>query len=173
MIEDTTQQERIERTLVAWTTEAIDLRFGEANDPEGVVRLPDFNDGTRAVVASLGRVRKRLDRVEEIRSKLTQLKGRLHREQLEVIYQAEMALHTAARRNAANRVPFQSSDERKAEAALDSMTEKRAAHLAKMQMERVEEAVQVINDIYWGLGKLREDHKSMLQAIQGVTSIEQ
>jgi len=160
--------------LTKWVEEAIDLRFGDAGDPEGKIVLPKLEAGHRALADSLGRVRVRIDRLDEIRAQVTRVKAHIQRSQMEAKFAAEMAYHAASRKNQNNRVAsFVSADERKADASLDSFAEKRAAHLAELRMAQVDEAVRIVDQCFWGLGNLREDHNTLLRTISFINSLEQ
>lgn len=164
---------QMEQQMVAWATEVIELRFGEAGDPEGRVSLPDYQEGALAVVASLSRVRQRLDRTEELQTKAMRARARLVRMQSEATFEFERAYDEAAvRRSALRSQEYTSAKERNAEAALDSFQQKRAAHQTARLVAIAQEVEEQIRHCYWGLTKLREDHLSFLRNQQNLTAEE-
>lgn len=163
----------LETAMVAWATEAIDLRFGEAGDPQGRVALPDWEAGQPVMISSLARVRTRLDRIEELQTKAMRARGRLHRMQSEAAFAAQAAYDEAAvQRSAFRSQEYTSAKERNAEASLDSFAQKRAAHLAEKLVAIALEVEEQIKHCYWGLVKLREDHLTLLRRLETMTTEE-
>lgn len=163
----------LENQLMGWVREALELRHGEANDPEGKLSLPTPSLGTGAVLGSLLRVRSRLDRVDELVSKATQAQYRITRAEASARFDADAAWDRAAQRNRAATVgQFTSAKERAADASLDSFEQKRTAHSAARLVSVATEALAVIKQTYWGLNALREDHNTVLRTLQFESSLE-
>lgn len=163
----------MEKTMVGWATEAIELRFGEAGDDLGRVRLPDWEAGPTAMISSLGRVRVRLDRVEELQTKAMRARGRITRIQSDAAFEAQRAYDEAAvHRSAFRSQEYTSAKERNAEAALDSFEQKRAAHQAEKLVALSMQVEEQIKHCYWGLVRLREDHLTLLRRVETMTSEE-
>lgn len=163
----------MEKSMVAWATEAIELRFGDAGDPEGRVRLPDWEAGQPVMIASLARVRIRLDRTEELQTKAMRARGRLTRIQSDAAFEAQRAYDEAAvHRSAFRSQEYTSAKERNAEAALDSFEQKRAAHQAEKLVAMSQQVEEQIKHCYWGLVKLREDHLTLLRRLETMTTEE-
>lgn len=165
--------EGVERDLLAWAEEALELRHGEADDPKGKVHLPSYELGLPASVEMLQRVRVRLDRVEELQSKSRQAKGRVMRLRENADFDAQLAYDQAMQIQGATRArEYVTGLEKNADASLASLEQKRAAH----QLRRVEsvatEVLDVIGQCYWGLEKLREDILQMMKLNQFITSEE-
>lgn len=164
--------EDVENHLLSWVSEAMELRHGAADDPNGVVSLPPFELGQPAAVDMLGRVRVRLDRVEELQSLARQALGRVLRLREEAKFELSLKYDESIAKNKNRFVDYQSAEEKRADAALASLDEKRKLH----QMERLEshakEALDVVTQCYWGLSNLREDILQMLKIHRGVTTEE-
>jgi hypothetical protein len=163
----------LEKVLLEWAAEALDLRHGEANDPKGKVSLPAYELGQSAALDMLQRVRVRLDRVEELQSKARQARGRILRARQQAEFDASVKYDEAMNRARETRVQeFVSAAEKNASAALASLQEKRQLHQWKKSESQATETLDVISDCYWGLEKLREDVLQMLRLQQFVTSEE-
>lgn len=163
----------LESQLMEWVKEALDIRHGEYNDPEGKLSLPLPSLGTGAILNSLLRVRSRLDRVDELVAKVTQAQYRIARAEASAKFDAEEAWDRAAQRNrAANVGQFTTGKERAADASLDSFEQKRTAHQASRLVSVATEALAVIKHAYWGLNALREDHNTLLRTLQFESSLE-
>lgn len=165
--------ENIEQDLLAWASEALELRHGEAGDSKGKVSLPSYEAGLPASVDMLQRVRVRLDRVEELQSKARQAKGRVMRLRENADFDAQLAYDEAMQRQSATRSrEYVTGLEKNADASLASLEQKRAAH----QLRRLEsvalEVLDVVGQCYWGLEKLREDILQMMRLTQFITSEE-
>lgn len=163
----------IELAMQRWVSEALELRHGVAGDPDG--RLTEVNptDGSRAVTAMLVRVRARSDRVDELLAKATQARGRSKRAEDQAAFSAGIAFDTAMRENAARRtIEFTSAQERKADAALDSLEQKRIQHHAGKLVSIASEVYEVINQIHWQLESIRKDLRATLHALQFESSLE-
>jgi len=153
----------VENELLAWASEALELRHGEADDPQGKVSLPEFELGQPAAVDMLARVRVRLDRVEELQSKARRAKGRVMRMREEADFEASLK-YDEEMANGKNRWrEYVTADEKRADAMLASLSEKRQAHQLKRLESVATETLDVIGQCYWGLGKLREDILQILR----------
>lgn len=166
-------QEEFEQKLLGWMEEALELRHGAGEDPKGKVSLPPYELGQPAALEMLQRVRVRLDRVEELQSRARQLKGRAYRLRSTSEFDASLAYDTAMHHNRATlSQDYKSADEKKADAALASLNQKRELHQRKQVESLATETLDVISHCYWGLEKLREDLLQMLRIHSFVTSQE-
>ncbi len=155
---------RTEELLTAWVEEALELRHGEANDPDGRVSLPPFELGYRGAVDMLQRVRVRIDRIEELESLARRAKGRIIRAREAADFDASLAYDRALQNNRATRIhEYTIGDERKADATLASLDQKRLAHQMKRAESFATEALDVISKCAWGLKNLREDILQMMK----------
>lgn len=162
----------VEAQLAGWTEEALELRHGEADDPLGRVRLPDYELGEHAFVDMLGRVRQRLDRVEELQSMARRAKGRVMRMRENAEFEASLKYDQAIATQDSRHRQYALGDEKRADAALASLTEKREAHRLKRVESFASEALDVIGQCYWGLEKLREDILQLLKIQRFITAEE-
>jgi|SRR6187431_2372524 len=164
--------QELENSLLSWATEALELRHGEAGDPDGKVGLPPYELGTEAYILMLQRVRQRLDRTEELQSKARQAKGRVTRLREQSAFEASLAYDTALQKGKLKFQEYVSAAEKSADATLASIDEKRKEHQMKRLESVATETYDVISQCYWGLEKLREDVKSMLRTFQFISSEE-
>jgi hypothetical protein len=164
----------IESSVMAWAREALELRQGEAGDPEGRIMPVHISEGHRAVLDMLARVRRRSDRIDELLAKATMAKARAKRTQDQAKFDAEVAYDTAANDNANNRAPERmvSREERHADAALLSLNERRRAHQAERLVSITTEAHRLISDASWQLGDIRKELREIIHAIQFESSLE-
>jgi hypothetical protein len=162
----------VEAAVVAWVHEALELRHGAAEDPNGPLGYGPAEDSPSAWMAYLTRVRMRSDRVDELLSKVTQAKGRAKRAQDQAQFVADIAYDEAARVNAARRPEFSSARERHADASLDSLEQRRIAHHAARLVSVTAEAYEVVNQVHWQLDAIRKDARSTLHALQFESSLE-
>lgn len=161
----------LEARVMAWVTEALELRHGTAGDPDG--RLRDAATDTMEEVQNLLlRARQRSDRVDELLANATRARGRARRAKEEAAFQADNAVNRATTVRAANRVEFSAGREREAEAKLDAFDERRAAHLAERLVSVTAEAYDVVNQIHWQLDAFRKDLRAQLHALQFESSLE-
>lgn len=161
----------IEESIYGWVREALELRHGTANDPEG--RLNSDVSDIAAVQHELIRTRQRADRVDELLSKVTQARGRLRRAEEQSKFDADLAYDTASRANSINRrAEFSSARERHADASLDSIEQKRLAHQAARFVSVAVEAFEVVNQVHWSLESIRKDLRGQLHALQFESSLE-
>lgn len=155
--------DNVERELLAWAEEALELRHGEAGDPDGKVGLPDYELGQYAAADMLSRVRVRLDRVEELQSKARRAKGRIMRMRESADFEASLKYDEAMANGKSRFQEYVLGDEKRADASLASLTEKRQAHQLKRVESMASETLDVIGQCYWGLSNLREDLLQMLK----------
>lgn len=161
---DTLEPKSLEASLTAWVEEALNLRHGEAGDPLGKIGLPAYEAGQPAAIDMLQRVRVRLDRVEELQSMSRRAKARVIRARSQADFDAALAYDSAIQRQGATRArEYVIGDEKKADAALASLTEKRLAHQMRRAESFATEALDIVTDCYWGLEKLREDILQMIR----------
>lgn len=167
------RSENIEKELLEWATEALELRHGEAGDSKGTVGLPSYEAGLPAAVDMLQRVRVRLDRVEELQSKARQAKGRVMRTRENADFEAQLAYDQAMQEQGNSRVrAYVTGAEKNADASLASLEQKRAAHQIRRIESIASEVLDVVGHCYWGLEKLREDILQMMRLTQFTTSEE-
>lgn len=165
---------KVEAQVISWVTEALDLRHGDAGDPDGPLRATGMDEGLHAVMNELVRTRSRSDRVDGLLAKATQAKGRARRAQEHAAFIASQAYDEAQVNNSNRRLPgsFLTKEERNADAALDSLEERRAAHQAERLVSITSEAYDVINQIHWQLNAIRTDLRAQIHAIQFENSLE-
>lgn len=165
---------KVEAQVIAWVKEALDLRHGDAGDPEGPLRSVPWEEGHQAVMQELVRVRSRSDRVDGLLAKATQAKGRARRAQEHAAFIASQAYDEAQVSNSNRRLPnsFTTREEKNADAALDSLEERRAAHQAERLVSITSESYDVINQIHWQLNAIRTDLRAQIHAIQFENSLE-
>lgn len=164
---------KVEEQLLAWASEAFELRHGEASDPDGKLHSVDPNDGVQALNHMLLRVRQRSDRVEFILGRVTQSRYRIRRSRDAAKFEAEVAYDTAADTNAKARVrEFVSREERHAEAALESLQQRREAHLAERRQSIADEAYDVVKQVDWQLSSMRTDLRASLHALHFESNLE-
>ncbi len=162
-----------EQFLLNIISEALELRHGEADDPEGRLPVADPNDGPDAVMAVLLRVRQRSDRVDYLLGQVTRAKARARRSRDAAKYEAELAYNTATSTNEANRTrEFVTKEERHAAAALDSLAEKRAAFLADRNVSVADEAYDVVQQVHRQFENMRNDLRAMVRNFQFESSLE-
>lgn len=162
-----------ELALAGIVTEALELRHGAAEDPEGRLTTVDPNDGPEAVSHMLLRVRQRSDRVDYLLAQVTRIRGRARRARDNARFEAEFAYDTATNTNERNRTrEFVTAAERHADAALLSLPEKRAAFLADRLVSHADEAYEVVNQIHRQLGDIRTDLRATLRGLQFESSLE-
>lgn len=162
-----------EEVLTSWVEEALDLRHGSGEDNAGKVSLPPFELGQPAALDMLQRIRVRLDRVEELQSHARVAKGRAIRARESADFEASIAYDQALQHNRATKIQeYVSAAEKRADASLASLEQKRLAHQLQRQESFAAEALDVITQCYWGLEKLREDVLQMLRLHSFVTAEE-
>lgn len=162
-----------ENALAALVQEALELRHGSGEDPEGALSTVDPNDGPDAVSHMLLRVRQRSDRVDYLLAQATRARGRARRSRDNAKFEAEFVYNTATNTNERNRTrEFVTGAERHAEAALAALPERRAAFLADRLVSHADEAYEVINQIHRQLGDIRTDLRASLRALQFESSME-
>lgn len=162
----------IESRLVGWVSEALELRHGAAEDPQGKLTPVDPSEGPPAITESLLRVRARSDRVDELLSRITLERGRAKRAKEGAQFAADTALMEATQVRASRRAEFSSGREREAEAKLDSLEQRRMAHQADRLVSVANDAYEVINQVHWQLDAIRKDLRATLHALQFESSLE-
>lgn len=162
----------VEKVLTDFLNEAVELRYGEANDPEGYLRIPDYEDGPEAFARALLRGRARADRIEELLLKAKRAKGILATRARVAADEAQDKLDEALAEGSRNKVEFSAAVERKAEANLKSFAELRAQRNAARTLAFAEEVVDSINTIHWGLNSWRADVRDILKTFQLESNLE-
>lgn len=163
----------LEASVIEWVEEALELRHGEAGDPLGKLELPPFESGRESVLATLRRTRVRLDRVEELQAKSRQAKGRISRLRSNAEFEASMKYDEAMQKRANTRmIDYVTADEKRADASLDTLAEKRALHQAKRLENVADEAYDIIKSCYWGLDKIRTELLEMLKVHESLVPVE-
>ncbi len=161
-----------EGLILAWVTEALELRHGTAGDPQGRLTAELAMDDPALLRQELIRVRARSDRVEYLLASATQAKARAKRAEDGAKFEAQRAYDEAARMNSARRVEFSSAAERNAEASLDSFDQRRQAHLAARLVSVATEAYDVINQCARQLSDMRSDLRAAINAQRFESSLE-
>ena len=160
-----------EAQIMAWVTETLELRHGEAGDPKGRLRGAE-QESIAEMTDLLLRVRARADRVDELLSKVTLARGRARRAKEEAAFAADQALMQATQIRAGQRVEFSSAAERAADAKLDSFNERRVAYLRDRLVSVTNDSYEVISQIHWQLDAIRKDLRAALHALQFESSLE-
>lgn len=163
-----------ENKILEWVSEALDLRHGSGDDPEGPIPSNFENMGYVEVSHVLYRVKTRSDRVDALLAKATQAKARARRAQEEAKFVAEVAYDKATQQHAAHRTrEFVTAREKHADAALSSFEDRRAAHLSARLVSVTTEAYDVITQVHWQLGEIRKDLRAILHSLQFSSRLEQ
>ena len=160
-----------EQTIFGWVAEALDLRHGEAGDPQGPLRGSP-QETPAEIMDLLRRVRARADRVDELLSKVTLARGRARRAKEEAAFAADRALMEATQQRAARRVEFSSAKEREADAKLDAFEERRVAYLRDRLVSVTNDAFEVVSQVHWQLDSIRKDLRASLHALQFESGLE-
>lgn len=158
----------LETTVLGWVREALELRHGDAGDPLGPLQvLPvEHPFGPMDVVEHLRQIQMRAARVDQLLANCTQARARARRAQDYAKFTAELAFDEATQQNAARRTTeFTTREERKADAALDSLEERRLAHQAARLVSVTDEAYEVVRQIHWQLENLRKDARAAINAL--------
>lgn len=166
----------IEKKVLGWVEEALELRHGTAEDPEGTIKegFAELNvqDG-RDIIDLMFRIRKRSDRVDYLLALLTSARGRARRAQAEAKFVAENKYDEAMQQRSNARRDFESAKSIQANAAIDSIDDRRIAHKAARLVSVTEEGYEVVNQIGWQLQRFRDDLKEMLRNIRHEHSLDQ
>lgn len=162
----------MEQRVIDWVQEALELRHGDAGDPEGKLRVIGPGDGPDAVRHELERVRRRSDRVDELLANVTQARGRAKRARDQAAFSAEVAYDTNATQAASKRREFSSGRERHSEAQLQSLEERRIAHRMGRIVSVTEESYEVIKQVHFQLGAIRNDLRATIHSLQFESSLE-
>jgi len=167
------EQDRVVTALSGWVTQAVELRYAAAGDPEGPVRLPPTEAGLDVVLASLLRVRKRLDRVEELLTNVIQARGKLRQrvEAAESEYQQIWNESLTSDPRLQSR-EFVAPKEKYAHADLSSMKAKRLVLQMRALAAEADSAFEVIRTAHKGLDSLRYDHVVLIRAATVMSSLE-
>lgn len=156
----------LETTVIGWVREALELRHGAAEDPLGALGVMPMDDYHR-LLEYLVRAQQRAARVDHLLANCTQARGRARRAQEQAKFTAEVAFNEATQQNAARRtIEFTTREERHADAALDSLEERRVAHHAARLVSVTDEAYEVVRQVHWQLENLRKDARAALNALQ-------
>lgn len=164
--------EGIEERIVAWVEEALELRHGAAEDPEGGLDGVLDVDTPVAAVHQLRRVVQRADRVDALLANATRARARAKRAEDAAKFQAARAYDEAAQQVGARRVEFSTARERHADASLNSFEQQRIAHHAARTVSIASEAHEVINQVHWQLDTLRKELRAVLNAFQFEASMD-
>jgi len=163
-----TPREEIEKRLHEYVTEVIRLRF-EAT-------LPPASAGTDQVLDGLIATRQRLDRVEELMIRALRIRTRAKRGSVLAAAQAEDLWDQAVRAIATAPVvrgpEFQGPRERYSAANLETVEARREARLTEELHTIAEETYEAIRAMHRGLDGLRQDHVTMLRAVQFIAHLE-
>lgn len=160
-----------EETALGWIREALDLRHGAANDPQGTIKGV-YPETVPEIMDLLRRVRTRSDRVDGLLGAATQALARSRRAQDEAAFQAESALYNATTERAGRRREFESGREREADAKTATIEQRRAAHQASRLVGVTKEAYDVISQVHWQLDGIRKELTAQIRALQFESSLE-
>ncbi len=142
--------------------ETISLRF------EG--SLPPTSAGPEEVMQSLAATRQRLDRIEELMIEALRVRATAKRNSslasAEASDQWDQAVRTIGTSSAVRGPEFQGPRERYSAANLDTLDARRESRQAEELLSIADEAYEAIRAMYWGLNGVRQDHDSMLKAMQ-------
>lgn len=165
---------QMESKMMSWVEEAMELRYGEAGDEEGILTPLREDASYDIVLHELYRVRKRSDRVEFLLSRVTQAKGRAGRILAQAKFEADNRKAQAMRDNASRRsaVSFTSAQERDSEASLDSFEQLREAHIAGRLTDIAKECHEIISKMYWQLSDIRKDLRATLHTLEFASTLE-
>lgn len=162
-----------EAAVLEWVEEALELRHGAADDPDGPLTPQSPDALTSDLSLLLLRVRARSDRVDELLAKSTRAKARAKRAQDQAQYVADTAYDRATQENqASRRAEFTTSRERHADAAIATLEERRHAHFAARLVSITTEAHEVIRQVHWQLDAIRKDLRASIHSIQFESSLE-
>lgn len=157
--------------MAGWAAEAVDMRHGVANDPDG--KLTTGSDESPAeALAFLRRVRQRADRVDELLQAARRARGRARRALAEIAFQVDNAMDLEIQKQVGKRREFSAASERRVDAKLATFEERRTEHQAKRLLDVADETVEVINQMHWSLDALRKDLRGTLHALQFESSLE-
>lgn len=163
----------LQKAVMGWAEEALELRHGSAGDPEGPLAPVPRDMGPEVVDNMLFRARQRSDRVDELLSKVTMARARAKRAQDAAAFQADVSRDQALKKNSENRrVEFTTREERSANAALDSLEERRTAHEAARLVSITSEAYDIVSQVHWSLNGIRQDLRQQLASFQFESSLE-
>lgn len=163
----------LEKRLLEWVEEALELRHGAAEDPLGPLKPLDFSDGPEAVRADLLRARMRQDRVDELLATVMRARGRIERAKKEAARQAQEAYDAANRTNQVRRrAEFTSAKERDSDANLDTIEQRRTAFEADRLASFADECERIVRNKSFELGGIRDDLKKVLGGLQFESSLE-
>lgn len=161
----------LEAQVMEWVKECLDLRHGEAGDPQG--RLRDATEETpHEMMELLRRVRARADRVDGLLATATRARGRARRAKTEAEFAADNAMSDATSKRAERRRDFETGREREADAKLDTFEQRRMAHQASRLVDVTTEAYDVISQVHWQFNAMRQDLRASLHALQFEASLE-
>lgn len=165
-------EQKIEAAVVAWVSEAIELRHGTGDDEEGKLKIVTMEDGVQAVMHELTRVRKRTDRVDYIRTQVAILRSKLKKARAEAKFVADSKLaETTTHRNRV-KLDYDSAAAVSAEAGLDAFEERRAAHEAQVLFEVVEDSYRILDKITSELDSIRTDLRAIIKSLQFSSTLE-
>ncbi len=158
----------IEGFLRDYVTETVALRF------EGT--LPPAGAGPDEIIDGLIATRQRLDRVEELMVQTLRIRAAAKRGSTAATAtmddQWDQAVRAIGTSSVVRGTEFQGPRERYAEANLDTFEARREARRAAQLHSMADEAYEAIRAMHWGLNGLRQDHETMLRAMQLTTRLE-
>lgn len=163
--------EGLEAQLMSWVKEALDLRHGTGNDPQGKIPL-DIPDSPQEVLELLRRVRMRSDRVDGLLANAIGARGRARRALDAAKFAADNKLDQATSNRASHRREYESGKVIEADAKLESFNERRIAHQGAKLLDVAQEAYEQINKVSWQLNALRSDLRETLHALQFEAGLE-
>lgn len=164
--------EDFEEKILKFVQEVIELRHGDAEDPDGPLRIVSLEDGLRDVAYELQRTRRRIDRVDYLRDQVALIRSRLRKNKAIKDFQAEAKFSQAFSDRDRVKKEYASALSVKSNATLDSFDELRAAHEAKMQIDLVNESYEIIDRVGRQLDGIRNDLRTMLRTLQFESSLD-
>lgn len=162
----------IKEILYKDVEEAVELRYGAADDPLGPLTFPKYEEGPGAFSAAIIRARQRSDRIEEILLRAKRIKSRLAAKLRDTADEAQDKLDKALVDGQKTRADFSTGAERRAEANLKSFDELRAERLARRELAVAEEVVDALTTLHWGLNGWRSDARDILRSFQLESNLE-
>lgn len=168
----TDETDKVTEQLYVWLKEAADLRYGAAQDPEGPLTVPEYQEGPAAFVQVLIRARRRADRIEELLQSARRVRARLYAAKKEADDAAEDKLDKALVDGQSTKPEYSLGIERKASANLQAFEERRAARVAQRRLLAADEVCDALKDIHFGLSGWRTDIRDILRSFQLESNLE-
>ena len=165
---------KVEEHVMKWAAEALDLRHGDAGDPDGPLGLLPVDATVHDMALYLHRLKTRVDRVDYLILQALQAKGKAARAYQGANFKYEKQFDEASNRVRSKKLfeDYSSGKERASEATLEVFDQKRLAYQADRLAKIATEAYDVIKEVKWQLEAMRKDVRASLHGLQFTTSIE-